>query len=400
MRRFSIQPLLVVLALLGPVCAGAQEDWPPFEVRSSADYIVIAPNDEPWRDTGIPYTDWVVEKEFNDELVARKPAAEKTMAEVMLARMDDPAVAEQTVGELLAQMNIQQKAEPEAQPPLDIQLRALNDDYDAQWELAVWYIENGIEEADGMAYPGGRWLLSAAKGGHTWAENEVGYGYMHGAYGFVRDFDEAKVWLGRAANAGNGHAAYNIALIHAGDFDIGVDDEVVTHWLGRAARLGVLEAAYEYAFRVGEGVGTERDEPRKRQLLSSLKISGYNLGSYLAVGDLSWIRVLVNDLETYLLEDAGTQDEAVARMMHVVNGLAAGLEAGSDTPRVDLNGKPMIVRPDFAETLAGELCRRAAKLGYAEAQRTLVAFYEKGFAGEVSSEHANYWRERAQTNSR
>lgn len=284
------------------------------------------------------------------------------------------------------------------EPPRRLVEQANLGNTEAQWDLAVHYLELGNYATPEQLELGAHWLLEAARGGHEWAVSEVGFGYMTGENGFEQDIEEAMHWLTKAAQNGSDLAAINIARLHSGEYEMEANEEVATFWLEQAARLGLSEAIYELAFRYGEGVGAERDLKRKQEYLATLALANYGLDDYVISDGAYVFDMEITALNDYLVGSADTVDVSLARLMEMVDSMESDLRAGEPAGMIRLDDTIVALQPKVAKDLVSKLTHAAARLGMPEAQTRLASYYEEGFIVDASQQRAEYWRERAQRN--
>ena len=254
---------------------------------------------------------------------------------------------------------------------------AMSGSADAQWQLASFYLNNHIEEDQGLEQPGTYWLQTAADNGSSDAINEVGFGYLYGEFGFEADPMQAQAWFIKGVGSGNSYSAYNLATMYRDGIGFSRDDYLATYWLQRSANLGMQEAMYEVAFRYGEGVGSMPNPDRKSSMLEALVVGGFD--------PYQWV---AGDREGTVVE--------IVEMREALDGdelSAAHLESFPDELAA------LLISYDEGINDVFDLLLKAAQLGSVAAQEKVAAWYESGqLTDGVSEEDANYWRKRADKN--
>lgn len=107
------------------------------------------------------------------------------------------------------------------------------------------------DEAEGL-----KWLHIAAEKGVPKAWSELGI-HFHG----LGDYPQAFQWTQKAAEAGDAHAMYNLAVMHQHGQGTEEDLETSFSWYLKSAEKGHGEAARYTALMYNLGEGTERNVP-------------------------------------------------------------------------------------------------------------------------------------------
>lgn len=90
-----------------------------------------------------------------------------------------------------------------------IMARAEAGEHDAMLIVAFLYAND-----DSQTTLAREWLLRAGEAGIGSAQNEIGYGYVNGAFGFETDAEQGREWLERAIGNGDQIAGYGLARLY------------------------------------------------------------------------------------------------------------------------------------------------------------------------------------------
>jgi len=101
------------------------------------------------------------------------------------------------------------RAESEGLEASGVLARAEAGEHDAMLIVAFHYA--GDDSQTELARD---WLLRAGEAGIGSAQNEIGYGYVNGAFGFETDTEQGREWLERAIGNGDQIAGYGLARLY------------------------------------------------------------------------------------------------------------------------------------------------------------------------------------------
>ncbi|MCA8914706.1 MAG: sel1 repeat family protein [Planctomycetes bacterium] len=104
-----------------------------------------------------------------------------------------------------------------------------------------------------------RYMLSAAERGHAEAQFELGLWYMTGNRGVPVDFNQAALWVEKAAETGQRDALTYIWQLYFFGKGVGQSDAKAYAWLQRSAGTGDPEASYRLGLFHYEGIATPED---------------------------------------------------------------------------------------------------------------------------------------------
>ncbi|MDJ0910908.1 MAG: tetratricopeptide repeat protein [Woeseiaceae bacterium] len=291
----------------------------------------------------------------------------------------------------------QARSDNGVQPRRDLLEQAAAGSVDAQWRLAVFYLENGIEYAEGTEYPGGFWLMQAAENGHMYAINEVGYCLLLAdTCGLGHDPVAAAKWFRRGVEMGDTEAAFNLGRMLAYGIGTPRNDPEATQLLRIAADTGLESAAYLVAARYGEGVG----EPPNYSLMSRYqkmyREAGYRPADYL-LDDIFFNRFYGGTAVAGVLDRTGVSDaEMPAALLTIADLILEASDVNGETFEVRFTDDTVVEYPvEHGRAIAVTLVRVAAGLGSSEAQLEFAEMYETGTWVPRSLPEAHYWRERA-----
>ena len=284
---------------------------------------------------------------------------------------------------------------PAGEMPEGLLQKARRGDPDAQWELATLYIEFDVLYGEGRRHPETEWLLRAARQDHAWACNELGMGYLDGEYGLDIDLSEALRWLTKATTLGDEVAAYNLARLHSGHYEVSIDEATANFWLSSAGKRGVQPALFELAFRTGEGVGMDQDPQLKAQYLANLRLAGYALRDYLLDDGFYLLDLELGDIDAWFAPGDQTMDQQVAKLMLVFDSFELTYEGGKAGGKLTIGDDVVKLSLAMARDWASDLLTIAARLGNQNAQRRLAEYHEQGDWVVASPQLAEYWQGRA-----
>jgi localization factor PodJL len=126
----------------------------------------------------------------------------------------------------------------------------------AEYEIGIRYSEGrsvaqSFEEA-------ALWLSRAADHGLAPAQYRLGSLYEKGQ-GVKKDLGEARRLYLAAAQQGNGKAMHNLAVLYAVGLDGGPDYKTASQWFQKAADHGIADSQYNLGILYARGVGVEQN---------------------------------------------------------------------------------------------------------------------------------------------
>lgn len=101
------------------------------------------------------------------------------------------------------------RAQAEGLEASGVMARAEAGEHDAMLIVAFHYAGDDTETERARD-----WLLRAGEAGIPGAQNEIGYGYVNGAFGFETDLETGRLWLERAVGNGDQIAGYGLARLY------------------------------------------------------------------------------------------------------------------------------------------------------------------------------------------
>ncbi len=288
-------------------------------------------------------------------------------------------------------------SDAEAEPRRDLLERAAAGSVDAQWRLAVFYIEHGIEYAEGIQYPGGFWMMQAAENGHMFAANEVGYCLLlDDLCGLGHDPKAAAAWFRRGTEMGDTEAAFNLGRVLAYGIGTQRNDPEATRLLRVAADTGIDSAAFLVAARYAEGVGESPNFGLMRRYRKMYQDAGYRPADYL-LHDVFFQRFYGGSAVAGVLDRTGVSPaEMPAALLTIAGLIFDASDVDGETFEVRFADDTLVEYPvDHGRAIAVTLVRIAAGLGSRDAQLEFARMYEAGTWVPRSLPEAQYWRERA-----
>lgn len=140
------------------------------------------------------------------------------------------------------------------------------------WALSIvgnFFTDNFANKEEFLT--GVRFLLKAAEGGYSPAQDKMGMLYWEGSATFNKDLNKAKMWLGKAAALKDKYACLHLAQIyHKGSDDIPPDIPKSIPFYEEAARQGLNDAILNLGLIFEEGQGVEKNAEKSHKYLSSL----------------------------------------------------------------------------------------------------------------------------------
>ena len=270
---------------------------------------------------------------------------------------------------------------------------AVNGNAESQWNLAINYLENGIELDQGISNPGLHWLTLAAKNNHPYAQEEMGYGYLYGAYGLTVDYEKAEHWLQPGVKRQSESAVYNLAMLKRILATSDSDDVQVNKLLLQASNLGMMEGKFELAARLLEGVGGAPNPVLSKKYYDELNANGFGPNDFMDSVDPSLgIGTIVRDFEV--------SPERLPEFLHALAYMVAVIAVNGDTEghnAIELpykNDQSFLIGPSQILTWMKNTSNIAARIGSPHAQTTL---YRRSHENNDKAA-IEYWRKRIETN--
>lgn len=281
--------------------------------------------------------------------------------------------------------------------PEDLLKKAESGTIEAQIEVATLYIESAAcsELESGIS-----WLKRAAENGSTVAANELGYGYIYGAYSLEKNLRQAKKWLQIGVDGNDEYATYNMAQLYRDESD----DEQLSIWLKKAADMGMPPAVFEYAFRCNEGLGVELDAASScKKYIDKARSSKYQIGDYINHtlrfynGRIAPVKWLLDE------EFLASKSDDIEQIPSAIFLMAASLGDLANTvlskgKQHETDAYTAVVDPDVAFNYSINLYHVAAQLGSPDAQRMMQTIYQNMKWENASKEIAEYWKSRLDNN--
>lgn len=285
--------------------------------------------------------------------------------------------------------------EPVLKPKPQLLVDAAAGQLEAQWRLAVFYLENDIFESEGMVNPGLFWLEQAARNGHQFALNEMGFCYLMASCGNEPNDGVAAEWFARAAEAGDVIGIFNFGRMMANGQGIERDDPAATRWLEIAADNDMTGAAFRVAFRHSEGVGQPPNYNAHRRYLRQVEAADYGPAEYL-LEDAFFQRFHGAEAFAAALDRSAVAPSQMADALLVLVEQVEAADTSADVMTMRFgDGTQFDYAKDYGPALILNLTRIAASLGSPEAQLKYATFFEQGRIVRRSLPEAHYWRERA-----
>jgi len=103
-------------------------------------------------------------------------------------------------------------------------------------------------------------LILAAQGGDVQAQYKVGKIFETGSNGVEKDYSEALLWYGMAAEQNLPQAQYNLGLLYAKGLGTEKRPAVAFEKIKQAAEQGLAEAQFALGFMYSGGIGVEKNE--------------------------------------------------------------------------------------------------------------------------------------------
>lgn len=334
-------------------------------------------------------------------------AVEEQRRAIDLSRVDEPGFAARlrlyTQGERYvaspADLAFNEDAtdEFEKAPRADLVRNAASGDAEAQWRLAIYYIERDIMESDGVVAPGVFWLREAARNGHPYAANEAGWCYMMAGCGVAQDYAAAVAWFREGVNVGDVTAAFNLGRMLAIGYGEQRNETEATQLLTLAANNGIHAAAFNVAFRYGQGLGSPVNHTAQNAYLRQVEAAGYGIADYL-LDDVFFQRFQGAAAISAALDRADVQPwEAAEAIMDIAGMFTAAYQRGGSTFEVRFDDDATYeYASEYGPYLIFTLVRISASLGSARAQHRMAEYYEQGDIVPRSLPEAHYWRSRAE----
>lgn len=270
----------------------------------------------------------------------------------------------------------------------------------AQVLVAMYYLENDVNQAMGIQDPGLYYLRLSAEGGDPLAQGMLGTEYIRGDRGIERDTELGIQLMEMGARGGAFAAAYNLSRFYSGKpgVEFPTDDAKASYWMQLAADLGKPAAKFEMAYRFKKGLGVDRDPDKSQRYLDELVPADYDIIDYMQEVDSGLTALDIEPLANFIRADGQSVDASLRRVMTLVSALQQAVDNNELFASFELDGVTLVMHPVTARVAAASLARAAARLGFYDAELRLADYYESGFGFDVSQEMANLLRERASRN--
>jgi TPR repeat protein len=249
----------------------------------------------------------------------------------------------------------QQSVRPKLSPAEVSELRANAEEGEsaAQYALGKAYQNgNGVALNDESAV---KWYRKAAEQGNVAAQNDLGIMYRLGQ-GVNRDKEEAVRWYRKAAKHGNAQSMFNLGVSYYNGDGVPSDPTLAHAWFLLAKEAGnpSAEDAVKRSAEEGGRLGT----PEAIQLVAAMCEKG-------------------DDLQRSYSEAAKWYRRAADLSPQAAVSLASMLIDGRGVPQ------------DYGQAM--NICRSAAKQGYAPAQYCVGYLYQHGLGTQTDPKEAAKW---------
>ncbi len=329
-----------------------------------------------------------------------------------------------------------------ASPLIELQRKAQRGDFNAQYELAMKYLNGkGVPPNAAVA---SKWLRKSVEGGHLGAEYHLGLLYRDGI-GVPKDIELALRWLRVAADSGlaeaqtaydelkhaqivrefeivrakaaSGDAAAQYALGRryvTGQAPLAVNPALALAWLTRAAERQHSDAQYDVGMFYKDSSSVPRDLERAKQWLAKAAAQGH-IKAKVALQDIirseagtaagagknkfsetlpAYRAAVSGDINAqyelglmYLRGDAVLKD--YTRGIELLQHAAQQDHIAAQLQLADMYLRGVEMQPDVAA--AFEWYLRAARRGDAQAQYMLGNLYRAGSGVQESPAEAHRW---------
>ncbi|KAF9349029.1 hypothetical protein BGX26_012623 [Mortierella sp. AD094] len=248
-------------------------------------------------------------------------------------------------------------------------------DMNASYRLGLAYHSGEIVHQDYLIAM--KWLLDAARQGHSEAQLLVGYMYQYG-HGVTQDYSEALGWYQRAASQGNASAQYNIGVMYRDGHGVAQDFSKALENYEMAAGQGDAGAQHNIGIMYQNGHGIAQNYSKALEWYRKAASQGdpsaqYNIGVMYQEGE-GVTRDYSKALEWYLKAasqgDAGAQYN-IGVMYHDGHGV------------------------DQDNSKALEWYQKAADQGNASAQYNIGVMYHDGHSVAQDYSKALEWYQKA-----
>lgn len=301
----------------------------------------------------------------------------------------------------------------ETETQQELLIQAEDGNIDAMYELGVHLAEN-MENSDGPNPKAVYWLERAAKSGHSFAQNEIGYIYLHGGYGESRDYKKALFWFQKAANNNDPEGHYNLGIMYRDGLEVKqITKKAIKHFT-ISANMGNPDAMHLVAMEYAKNIDNEDDIQKAIKYRALAIQNAYAPNDFLSetftkdhqINNRANLKRLFLTNDEINFEDIFSQinnaeesGKALSKRYATIKNdvllsLAQDLASGQSKDSVlyeelDLN----LSRYNYfdIQRLIVELIRTSAEMGNKDAQAKLNTIYLTGEGVAVNKERAAYW---------
>ncbi len=284
--------------------------------------------------------------------------------------------------------------------PFPLMQRAAGGDAQALFEIGAMCVDRPIQPCLGNDPDPFFWIEAAAASGHGLAIDHMAYARLMGTMATYQDIDEGTDWLQQGLENDSALATWHAATAIRHEIMQDRDDTLITHLLRLSADADIWDAGLEVGYRLIEGVGADSDPVAGESYIDEALEAGMDTAD-----------LLFFDL-TYFFERAEEQTaieftehkplparSVPSRLLALADDLRSQAKEGQTTVTARFERYHVGWSAADASYAALELTHHAARLGSAEAQRRLATYYSEGKLVAASDREANYWRERAESNT-
>lgn len=294
----------------------------------------------------------------------------------------------------------------------ELRRKAEAGDVEAQFELGIRLASDSDDFVTEEPFI---WLLKAAEGGHSGAQNEVGVAYLEGRWGHARDVTIAAKWFQRSADGGDEVGRFNLAQLYRDGRGVERDEAMAAKLYRASAVQGYRASQFSVFLAMREGVGAWRDplnakRAQRAALRNNFSVDEFVSDNFELAGEEPDAHALMIAARKY--SQAG-RDEAHQLRCLALHGGDDG--AGGLFEKMKSSAHPSLMA-DAASTdgsssssseseatwndprLQFAVLRIAALMGDPIAQQQLSQSLETGTGVEKDSGEAAYWARRAAKN--
>jgi len=221
------------------------------------------------------------------------------------------------------------------------------------------------------------WLRKAADAGNADAAKGIGDMYFYGQ-GFPKDYQESLTWFRKAADMGQLDAMDFIGVQYARGLGVKQDEEQALTWYQKAAAAGSADAMFNVGFHYQEGHGVPQDY--KQALAWFLKAA--DAGDSKAIYNVAWC---------YEKGLGVAQDYGQAMIWLRKAAEAGNLKAINSVGEFYRDGRG--VKQDYEQAMIW--FRRGSAAGGPNATNSIGMLYEKGLGVKADRNQAIEWYRKA-----